>query len=400
MVVGSIRTALLIAVTATLSALEIASTPPAFLASTLKPNWRLTPITTVLDELGRDTKVTVKRTAGVTTLAQQPILLVSTQAMTCQALLVELERCADLCFTVDPDGLRVERRAEYSQRRRETRWYPLNEYGLVEPVRNAVAPLMGFAGHRVDGGNSIDLPDVGPKDALVYDPEQLVGFIRHHVSPSSWELEGVGIEQRGGVLVIHQTPENHARIREVMASLRERLGWTRRWQVTFGVLAKDAVIPTGIVSTVVAHGVSTRLGSATTLTLSGLPGQQLHAAKLDEQSTVLSVDVVNQQLDPKPIAITKGRSATVCARSAYQGTVLDLTLAWVEDAEKPVLSDVRSVTQSLPIAATAGEQVPLQLPVLWSWQPTLELLLPTGHTLILSSEHPSGQAVMVLEERP
>jgi hypothetical protein len=400
MVIGNLRIALLAALVATLPALEIVGTPPTFLTTTLTPTWRLTPITTVLDELERSTKLTFKRSIGVIAVADHPLLLVSTQAMTCRAILAELERCADVRFTMSKDGLSVERSSEFDQRHREVRWYPLNEYGLVEPPRNAIAPMMGFAGHRIDGDTAVDLPSAGRKDALAYDPEQLVEFIRHHVSPSSWELEGVGIEQRGGVLVIYQTPENHVRIRDVLASLRERLGRTRRWQVTFGLLAKDDVIPTGIVATEVAQGVSTRLVSTTTLTLSGLPGQQVQAAKLDEQSAIVSVEVVNHQLDPRPIAIKKGRSATICALSAHQGTLLEVTLAWVEDAEKAVLSEVHSATRSLPVTAIARERVPLQLPVLWSWQPALELLLPSGHTLILSSEHPSGQAVMVLEERP
>ena len=56
------------------------------------------------------------------------------------------------------------------------------------------------------------------------DPEELVEFIKKNVAPDQWDdAKGNGIEQRGGsTLFISQTPEIHAQIEQLLASLRNQ----------------------------------------------------------------------------------------------------------------------------------------------------------------------------------
>jgi hypothetical protein len=398
----TVRCSLLMLCLASVSlvAMEVVGDPPAFLSTTCKPSWRLVPLASAFDDIARISKAEVQRSEQAQKIEQQ-LLLVSNKELTLQAVLTQLEHCTEVRFSVNGKTIRIEHRSEFDQRRREVHWYPLSDYGLLNPVIDATPITLGFArGPRIGGQHDATTPlaeDVPAVHSI--DREQLVEFIRNHAD-GSWENDGVGIDGRGTgpILDFNKTPEAHARIREALAEVRERIGQPKRWQVTMGLLAKDEHIPTGIVTRALAQGIAPRLTSTTTLNLSGIPRQWLRASQLVEQSSIVTVDVVDHQLDAQLVAVVKGRSATLCAVRAFQGTLVHLDLAWVEDAEKPHATAVRST--SAEVATTTGVQIPLTLPALWTWRPDVECLIPTGQALVLSSEHPSGQAVMVVEELP
>ena len=97
---------------------------------------------------------------------------------------------------------------------------------LVSPVRDfpgrELAFNAGAGGGGGGGGFSLFKMDAA-EDAPAVDPEQLVEFIRNNVSPTTWETEGVGIEQRGGsTLFVSQSPEVHGLIEQLLANMRNQ----------------------------------------------------------------------------------------------------------------------------------------------------------------------------------
>lgn len=97
---------------------------------------------------------------------------------------------------------------------------------LVSPVRDFPGREMAFnagaGGGGAGGGFSLFKMDAA-EEAPAVDPEELVEFIQNNVKPTSWENEGVGIEQRGGsTLFVSQTPEVHALIEQLLANMRNQ----------------------------------------------------------------------------------------------------------------------------------------------------------------------------------
>ena len=93
-------------------------------------------------------------------------------------------------------------------------------------------------------------------------------------------------------------------------------------------------------------------GKTTILNLSGLPGQRVRASRLDEQSHLVTADVVDHRLDPRQATVLTGRSATVRATDGQQGIAAHLDLAWVEAVEPPHTANVSSPANATPTSTT------------------------------------------------
>jgi Bacterial type II and III secretion system protein len=100
---------------------------------------------------------------------------------------------------------------------------------LIQQARDMPGRELSFAqaggGGAGGGGGGLDLfkaaDTTGTKPP---DPQELVDFIKKNVAPDAWdEAKGTGIEQRAGsTLFISQTPEVHAQIELLLASLRNQ----------------------------------------------------------------------------------------------------------------------------------------------------------------------------------
>ena len=418
---------LVLAIDTLVPALEIAGKAPPFLAIPSTPTWRLVPLATVLDDIAKTAGITIVRSAAAQAHAQQAVLLIATKAGTLADTLTLLERCAPVRFTVTADAITVEDAAIHDTRRFELRVYVLSDYALCAPFRDSPLGQMGVAAVEHLGG----LRQVAPQapSSASSDPAQIVEYIQHHVAPESWQREGAGIEQRDGTsFYITNTAAVHAAIHATLTAMHDFANRSKRWQVTFGVLPKDERIATGIVTSAQAKAVTGRFTTPEVLTLGGLLGQQIHAQTGGDHSQITGADVVNHHLDPRIDAVTRGRSVLLRAMDGQQRCLVNVRLGWIEDTEPAALVDVHAPTHSTPGATTTtsktneaktdataatelttsatqpqiipGERVRLDLPVLWTWRPEFECFLLRGNALILSTEHPRGQAVMVLEELP
>lgn len=426
--------ALILAIVAQVPALEIVGTAPPFLAEPSTPAWRLVPLETVLDEVAKATKATLTRSVSTQQHAQQPVLLVANKAGTLADTLKLLERCAPVRFTVTPGTIAMEDAAEFDAKRYELRIYQLSDYALVAPQRDFPLAPLGIRASEPRRGETFNLFGQSATPATsARDPADIVEYIQRHVAPESWQREGAGIEQRGGsFLYIHNTSEVHAGIHTALTALHDFANRSKRWQVTFGVLPKDERFATGIVTGAQAKAVCGRFTTPDVLTLGGLLGQEIHAQTGSEQSQIVGADVVNYQLDPRPEAVTRGRNVVLRALDGQQQCMVKIRLGWVDDAEPAALSELHSPAHTTPGSSTTttktgeakkddktpadvttelttstslsqdiqGERVRLDLPVLWTWRPEFECFLPRDGALIISTEHPRGQAVMVLEELP
>ena len=96
---------------------------------------------------------------------------------------------------------------------------------LVSPVKDFPGRELAFnagAGGGGGGGFSLFKMDAAT-DAPALDPDLLVEFLQKNVAPTSWEIEGTGITQRGGsTLFVSQTPEVHNLLEQLLANMRNQ----------------------------------------------------------------------------------------------------------------------------------------------------------------------------------
>ncbi len=390
----------------------------------------------VLDDLAKAAGTTIARPTLTLFHNEQPVLLSTVQAVTVRETLTLLERCAPIRFNIVAGALAVEDSGESAQRRREQRWYPLNDYALMEPARDFPFAPLGLKSTRPIGG--LQPPAERPTDSVAMDPATVVEFIQQLIAPASWKAENMSIEQRdGSLLSITNTPEVHADIHAALVAMHDFMNRGKRWQVTFGVLPATRHCATGIVPLAEAKALSARLAKPDVLTCAGLLDQQVHAYTGAEHNQIVAADAINFHLDARADTVRRGRAVVLRARAGRQLCLVSARLEWVEDVEPAAVVEVRapahvSAGSSTTTATTSpaagakngkptagdpppvtglttsttqpevveGGRVRLDLPVLWTWQPRFECFLAPGQALVLVSEHPRGQAVMVLEELP
>jgi type II secretory pathway component GspD/PulD (secretin) len=95
---------------------------------------------------------------------------------------------------------------------------------LISPVRDFPGREMAF---NAGGGGAGQMTGIlgggNAKESAAPDPAELVEFIQKNVAPTSWQKEGVGIEQRAGsTLFVSQVPEVHTLIEQLLANLRNQ----------------------------------------------------------------------------------------------------------------------------------------------------------------------------------
>ncbi len=97
---------------------------------------------------------------------------------------------------------------------------------LISPVTDQPGKELAYNASGGGGGGGINLFGGGKTEEngnKRSNPEELVDFIKKNVAPKSWELEGVGIEQRGGsTLFVTSTPEIHSLIDSLLDAKRKQ----------------------------------------------------------------------------------------------------------------------------------------------------------------------------------
>jgi hypothetical protein len=306
-----------------------------------------------------------------------------------------------------------------------------------------------------------DHPDL--VHAPPYDPAVIVDHLQRTIDHAVWSRPGMGIEQRlGDELHITAPPETQARIRAFLLAYATDHP-QRRWQVRTGLLPAGADCPAGVVTSAQALALAERLSETGRLTLSGPEGQHLCAEAVQEGSVVASATVVAGHLEAHNARVITGRSAEVstvvsagfavvtyqfgwaeklgeAARATFcapAGPLPDLTITHAAAAPVPTTAAAAAAAvvpvpaaaeaaatapaadaiPAAPAAAAApaarestvtverrrtsdGETLTLEQPTLWLWKPAGDCYLQVGKALVLTSEHPRGQAVLILVQAP
>jgi type II secretory pathway component GspD/PulD (secretin) len=113
---------------------------------------------------------------------------------------------------------------------------------LMSPVQDfpgkelAIGGGGGGAGGAGGGAFSLFKMDAAAADKGGNTPDDLIKFIKDNIAKTTWETPGMGIDMRGGsTLFISQTPETHALVEQLLASMRN----TQSLQVNISVQILD-----------------------------------------------------------------------------------------------------------------------------------------------------------------
>jgi tetratricopeptide (TPR) repeat protein len=103
-------------------------------------------------------------------------------------------------------------------------------------VKDLVAKIQDFPGQEI---NLVPSKYQPPEAAEVPEPQSpfeidsLIEVIKQTIDPPAWELEGVNIEPKNGVLVVRQIPEVHQKIGQFLSDLRKNTGVLVSMEVRF-----------------------------------------------------------------------------------------------------------------------------------------------------------------------
>lgn len=384
-------------------ALDADAKPPDYLALNYRAEWRMKPLREVLLELQKTIEKPVVASESVLNLGEHRVVaLVDERKSPLRDTLQRLEAIQDLRFTAEPLRLRVESVADVAARRRRPVDLELSEYGVFSPVRDFPAGQIGLrfvgAGSTL-GGNTFASGGGGGTEAGITDVGDIVTWLSAIVDTGQMETHG-----RMAVQVM-ATPEEEAALRKALDGM---LGASMRqtsWRVTWGVAQPGTGFPTGVVPSAEAARVAQELGRATRTVLLAQANQRVHGGRLQERTYLADGEIVSSRLDPVVAVLDSGVQADLRALPGATLTLLSYRLDWVEPgptasaavAEGPGPAPEPAKDQP-PAPPAPGEQLGLQLPAVWTWQPAGDVVLPHGYAAILVAEHPDGRAVAVIEE--
>jgi hypothetical protein len=240
-----------------------------------------------------------------------------------------------------------------------------------------------------------------------------------------------------GNIHIKVTDEEEAAIRAALTEVQQRMLQRTSWRVTFGTLPAGQTLPTGMTTTAEAEAVRGRLQAVRTLSLSALNAQRVHAIDGHQEALIDDLDVVNYQYDPRTSVLFTGVGADIRPLIGSQFIHLSYYLSWVDPQPAATSTLINPARQKVGQTSTTttttskdpvkepgktdapkehtttsttttsggddirpGTMIPVTKPVLWTWKPIGETMLPRDRALVLTAEHPAGTAVMVLEVLP
>ena len=416
-------------ITASLPALEISGDPPKYLTEKFRAEWRMKPLKDVLDDLGRFLEKPLVRSASVTALFEKRLVtLVDDKKLTLRETLELLENSQDLHFTAEPLRLRVETWEDFRDRKRRPVNLNLRDYALFGALRDFPAPAFGYVAGRSGGGgfNLYHGADGVKANGGSPDPGAVIEWLMKASSSGGLELRG-----HGNVYVL-VTDDEEAAMRKALEELHVRTTQRTGWRVSFGTLAATDAFPTGIIPSADATKLVARLQNRDAVTLAAISGQRVNAATRRSQAQLGDLDVVNYQYDPKIDVLNTGHSADLRPTIGMNFTWLSFHLAWVDPLEvatsealnparaasggSTTTSSTTTTTQkekeketdtnkSVTVTQDAGTSrigalMQITKPTLWSWQPQGECYLAKGSALVLTSEHPAGRALIIVQETP
>lgn len=439
--------AALATVSSSVSALEVIGEAP-YLENRYRAVWRSTPLPNVLKDLEKVTAPIVPST-GITDAKDQQVTLIDEDKERLRDTLERLERTQDLHFTAEPLRLFVETWTDFRDRKRRLVNLALRDYGLFIDVRDFPAPDIGYSTATISsGGGGFSLFASGAGDHSAGrgpDPGEVVNWLRTIATDAPASLRG------NGNVHLQVTDEEDAAIRAALTEVQTRSLRRSAWRVSFGTVPAGQTLPTGMVTSTEAEAVRLRLQGTRTLTLAGLNGQRVNAIATRQQSLIEDLDVVNYQFDPRTATLLTGVGADLRAHIGAQFIHLTYRLSWVDPQETQVtaLTNPARLTAASSTTTTTtttteppkeppkppakdgekkdepkqpeppkkeqvttttvsndggdvrpGVSVTMTRPVLWTWKPRGETMLPKDRALILATEHPAGTAVMVLEAQP
>lgn len=381
------------------AALDAGSNPD-YLTTKFRAEWRLKPLGEVLSEIEKATGKPVVATAAVQALGgSRQVILLDDRKSPLRETLERLESVQDLRFTAEPLRLLVESAADAQARRRRPVDLNLSEYMLFSPVRDFPGPELGLGMRQSDVGANA-LHEAGSSLDAPADVSEVIGWLRG--LGESGEMKELG---RTAVQVL-ATPEEEAVLRK---ALDEHLAASTRqttWRITWGLAPAGGSLPTGVIPAAEAARTAAALEPRIVEQLHALPGQRVHGGRLREQSYVGDAEIVASRLDPVSDVLTTGRHADLRPLPGGRQTIVAYRLSWVDltamgtaaigEGAGPAPPPAKEGETAMP--APPGEQLTLQLPALWTWQPVGDVVLPHGQGLVLCAEHPQGRAVVVLEE--
>lgn len=394
------RLLLLLSFTLTLPALEVIG-EPAWLTKTITPSWRQVKLGEVLDAIGTAAGCPVKRDKDLADAEQgHQVTIILPQPTTVRRVLEALEKTQDLIITAEAQQMTAVPYATWRVTSRRMITFDLRDYGALiafpEPdptdrqrqVPTAIDPAAGQGQPYI-------------VEAYKPDAEATVEYLRNCIErgddPPTLRLS------EHHLLLATVNPHEEAQVRSELTRLAKLTTQTSTWTATFGVLAADQPLATGLVSHEVADAVRKRLSTRKQFHVQTTDQRIVRAADQRKQDVMTRVDRLRDSLLPTPEVLTTGWSCELRPIAGRGRQRVTYHLSWSEARPGATSALIVPPIPSDPAAdqrAGGDQTLTLVKPAVWSWEPAGDVFLPDHHALVLVAPHADGRAVIVVERVP
>jgi hypothetical protein len=238
-------------------------------------------------------------------------------------------------------------------------------------------------------------------EAYTPDAEATVEYLRNAIERGD-DPPTLRLSERH-LLLATVNPHEEAQLRAELGRLAKLTTQTSTWTATFGVLAANQPMVTGVVSHDAADALRKRLVTRKQFQLQTTEQRIVRAADQRNQEVMAHVDRLRDSLLPTPEVLTTGWSCELRPIAGHGRQRLTYHLSW-SDARPGATSTL--VVPPIPADPAAGQRaggdqtLTLSKPAVWSWEPAGEVFLPDHHALVLVAPHADGRAVIVVERVP
>lgn len=399
-------------------AVDIPAARPDYLDRPIRPEWRLSELSEVLDDVLEIIERPISRSDGVGDW-DDGIIFIEEEKITVLETLEVLEETQGLHFIAEPLRLVAMTREEFLRNQRRLVNFNLRDYGIFfQPLDHQLS--IATYDESDDGASPFDYG--AEEEDITFDLEALVGVLRSDGGLDDAELRG------SGNLMVLATEQEEAALRSVLDRVYELVARRSSWRVHFGLVPRDVDAVGGIVDVAYARELAGQLDEHDVVQLSGMNGQLVLGGNRKERDIVMDVEV-NQTgafpvLNPVVQRVPLGRSVEIRPILGLEHTLLVFDALWSEldgvaaedvvrrppmvdpprawgSAELDKNGDKTSVRESVSISPARiepGKQLNMERQRVWRWNPRGEVFVPKEKALVLVGAREGRRLAIILEE--
>ena len=321
-----------------LSALEVEGKDVEYLDLSIRPDWRLTSIADVHEEISNRIKVPFGESSALMSNSEQAVVMSARSNVTIRQCLKLLEKHYGLYYVAKKLHLSVETKEEYLDRQRKVVQINTADYLVFGNDAALIdAPAGDLISSPFGGGSASLFSDFERQEELQESAEMSSFEILNDILETSSQQDSFG-----NMLYVRATTDEAGLIKD---SLRKIYGIhvnNRSYRISMGSLPRDAVVLGGQVTADRFEQLRKQLMNPEVFECVAYNNQVVNAGNVQEGSYMYDFDMVTGSgglgaLDPQVRVMVNGKSVQLRFLDGSSYSKLNIKTQWAEPIEKTAM---------------------------------------------------------------